>query len=178
MLRAAALVLATTVLTAPAAHARADAIVDQADRSDDVNILDGGGSKPTLAQRQSIDLERFTVTRTAQGVRLSFQLRRVTGSRAYDQVVEAQLGRGAALLDVLANPRSAKATAYVEGDTACLVDVSTPKGSDTVRIDLPTTCLPHGSGPMLVTTYTQRPNGSGPSYSEDTLRIKGRVSLR
>ena len=78
MLRTVALALAATVLATPAAHARAGALVDQADPTGDVNVFDGGGTKPTTAQRKTIDLKRFTVTRTGDGVRLTFRIARIT----------------------------------------------------------------------------------------------------
>jgi hypothetical protein len=180
MLRTAALAVAATLLTAPAAQAR-PAIVDQTDHTGDVNVFDGGGTKPTTAQRKTIDLERFTVTRTGDGVRLSFQIARITGSRTYDQIVTAQLrkpGQDGLLLDLLANPQGKHATAYVGESTICLVDVTTSRRTDTVRVDLPVGCVPQGTGVLRVTTYTQEKNGSGPGFSEDTMRVRGTVSLR
>jgi hypothetical protein len=37
--------------------------------------------------------------------------------------------------------------------------------------------VPDGAGVLRVTTYTQERNGSGPGFSEDTMRVKGRASL-
>ena len=114
MLRTVVLTLATTVLATSAAQARAGALVDQTDPTGDVNIFDGGGTKPTTAQRKTIDLERFTVTRRGDGVRLTFRIARITRTRNFDQVVEAQLqktGRDGFTLDVLANPQHKNGTA-------------------------------------------------------------------
>ena len=65
------LALAATVLGRPRrAGPRATLLVDQADPTGDVNVFDGGGTKPTTGQRKTIDLERFTVdpdARTASG---------------------------------------------------------------------------------------------------------------
>jgi len=179
ILRTFALTLAASLLAAPAADA-APAIVDQTDPSGDVNIFDGGGVKPTTAQRRTIDLERFSVIRTGDGVRLSFRIARITRSRTYDQIVTAQLETpgGDGLLEVLANPRDKHSSAFVGDSTICLVDVSTSRRSNTVRVDLPAGCVPHGPGVLRVTTYTQEKNGSGPGFSEDTMRVKGLVSLR
>ena len=185
ILRAAALALGASLLTAPAAPAAvagraAPAIVDQADHVGDVNVFDGGGTKPTTAQRKTIDLERFSVTAVGDGIRLSFRIARITRSRTYDQIVTAQLrtpGKDGLLLDVLANPQGRHATAYVD-DTICLADVSTAQRTGTVRVDLPGGCVPHGSGVLRVTTYTQEKNGSGPGFSEDTMRVRGLVNLR
>ena len=180
ILRTFALALAVSLLTAPAADA-APAIVDQADPSGDVNIFDGGGTKPTTAQRRTIDLKRFSVTRIRDGVRLSFRIARITGSRSYDQIVTAQLrtpGRDGLLLDVLANPQGKHASAFAEDGTICVADVTTSSRTDTVRIDLRSECVPDGSGVLRVTTYTQEKNGSGPGFSEDTMRVRGLVSLR
>jgi hypothetical protein len=170
--------LAVVALVPPAPARAGDVLVDQPDQVGDVDVFDGGGTKPTTAQRTSIDLERFTVTRHGDGVRLSFRIARITGSRAYDQIVTAQLGKGGRLLDVLANPQGEHATAYVDGDTLCLVDVTTSRRTDTVRVDLPAGCVPRGSGVLRVTTYTQEKQGFGPGFSEDTMRVKGTVSLR
>ncbi len=170
--------LAAAPPPASAGPAPGEVLVDQADRTGDVDVFDGGGTSPTTAQRRTIDLERFTVTRRGDGVRLSFRIARITGSRTYDQVVTAQLGRAGSLLEVLANPQDRHASAFVDGDTICLADVTTSRRTDTVRVDLPAGCVPHGSGPLRVTTYTQEKNGSGPGFSEDTLRVKGTVSLR
>jgi hypothetical protein len=181
ILRSALLGLVATMLAAPAAQARPDVVVDQADHTGDVNVFDGGGTSPSTAQRKTIDLERFTVTRTGDGIRLSFRIARITGSRSYDQIVTAQLrrpGRDGLLLDVLANPQGKHASAYVDGDTICLADVTTSRRTSTVRVDLPAVCVPDGAGVLRVTTYTQEKNGSGPGFSEDTMRVKGTVSLR
>jgi hypothetical protein len=179
MLRTAALTLAATVLAAPSAHAHEGALVDQADPTGDVNIFDGGGTKPSTAQRRTIDLERFTVTRTDDGARLSFRIARITGTRSFDQVVGAQLqktGHDGFTLDVLANPQHKTGSAYL-GGTLCLTDVTTARRTGTVRVDVPGKCLPEGAGVLRVTTYTQEKNGSGPGFSEDTMRVRGTVSL-
>jgi hypothetical protein len=177
ILRSALLALAATLLTAPAAHAR-PALVDQTDPTGDVNVFDGGGTKPSIAQRKSIDLERFSVTRTGEGVRFSFRIARITGSRTYDQIVTVQLGRGGSLIDLLANPQGKHASAYIQYNSICLADVSTSRRTNTVHVDLPQVCVPAGTGVLRVTTYTQEKNGSGPGFSEDTMRVKGTVALR
>ena len=179
MLRTVVLALAATVLATPAAQARADALVDQADPTGDVNVFDGGGTKPTTAQRKTIDLKRFTATRTGDGVRLTFSIARITRTRNFDQVVEAQLqktGRDGFTLDVLANPQHKNGTAYLTG-ALCVTEVTTSRRTGTVRVDVPSQCVPDGAGVLRVTTYTQERNGSGPGFSEDTMRVKGRASL-
>jgi hypothetical protein len=179
ILRVAALAFAGIVLIAPAARAH-PSIVDQTDPSGDVTIFDGGGTKPSTAQRKTIDLERFTVTRTGQGARLTFRIARITGSRTYDQIVEAHFhrrGQDGFDLDILANPQHKNGTAYLAPGTACFVDVSTLPRAGIVRLDLDDECLPPGAGVLRVTTYTQEKNGSGPGFSEDTLRVRGRVAL-
>lgn len=179
MLRTVVLALAATMLATPVAHARADAIVDQADPTGDVNVFDGGGTKPTTGQRRSIDLKRFTVARHGDDVRFTFRIARIVAGRTFDQIVEAQFlksGRDGFELDVLANPQHKNGTAYI-GNTACLVDVRTSRRTGTVRVDVPDGCIPEGAGVLRVSTYTQEKNGSGPGFSEDTMRVKGRVSL-
>jgi hypothetical protein len=179
MLRTVVLALAATVLATPGAQARAAALVDQADPTGDVNVFDGGGVKPTNAQRKTIDLKRFTVTRTGDGVRLSFRIARITGTRTFDQIVEAQLqktGRDGFTLDVLANPQHKNGSAYL-GGTLCLTQVTTSRRTGTVRVDVPSECLPEGAGVLRVSTYTQEKNGSGPGFSEDTMRVKGHVTF-
>jgi hypothetical protein len=180
MFRTAALAIAATVLATPTAQARPGALADQTDPTGDVNVFDGGGTKPSTAQRKTIDLERFTVTRTDDGVRLAFRIARITRSRTYDQIVAAQLrrpGRDGLLLDLLANPQGKHGTAYAGDGTICLTDVTTSLRTGTVRVDVPTACLPEGAGVLRVTTYTQEKNGSGPGFSEDTMRVEGRVAL-
>jgi hypothetical protein len=179
LLRTTAVALAVTVLATSPAHARSSAVVDQADPSGDVNVFDGGGTKPSTAQRKTIDLKRFTVTRTGDGVRLSFRIARITGTQTFDQVVQAQLqktGRDGFTLDVIANPQHKNGSAYL-GGTLCLTDVTTSRRTGTVRVDVPSNCLPAGAGVLRVTTYTQEKNGSGPGFSEDTMRVRGTVSL-
>jgi hypothetical protein len=179
MLRTVVLALAATVLVTPAAQARAEVLVDQADPTGDVNVFDGGGTKPTTAQRKTIDLKRFTVTRTDEGVRLSFRIARITRTRTFDQIVEAQLqktGRDGFTLSVLANPQHKNGSAYL-GGTLCLTDVTTSRRTGNVRVDVPSKCLPQGAGVLRVSTYTQERNGSGPGFSEDTMRVKGHVTL-
>jgi len=179
ILRAAVLALAATALVTPSAHARADVLVDQTDPTGDVNVFDGGGTKPTTGQRRSIDLERFTVTRRDGEVRLTFRIARIVAGRTFDQVVEAQFvkpGHGGFELDVVANPQHKNGTAFVD-DTVCVVDVRASRRSSTVRVDVPERCIPDGEGVLRAITYTQEKNGSGPGFSEDELRVKGRVSL-
>jgi hypothetical protein len=179
ILRAATLALAAVLLTAPAAQA-GPAIVDQSDPTGDVTIFDGGGTRPSTAQRRTIDLERFTVARIEGGVRLAFRIARITGSPTYDQIVEVHFhrrGRDGFDLDVQANPQHGNATAYLAPSTACFVDVSTLRRAGLVRLDLDEDCVPHGPGVLRVTTYTQERNGSGPGFSEDTMRVAGLVAL-
>jgi hypothetical protein len=179
MLRTVVLALAATVLAAPSAQARADTLVDQTDPTGDVNVFDGGGTKPTTGQRRSIDLERFSVTREGDDVRFTFRIARVVAGRTFDQVVEAQLvkpGRDGFELDVLANPQHKNGTAYVD-DTVCVVDVRTSRRTATVRVDVPDRCIPEGEGVLRAITYTQEKNGSGPGFSEDTMRVKGSIGL-
>jgi hypothetical protein len=179
IVRSAVLALAATLLATPAAHARSDALVDQADPTGDVNIFDGGGTKPTTGQRRSIDLERFTVARRGDEVRFTFRIARIVAGRTFDQIVEAQFvksGRDGFELDVLANPQHKNGTAYIE-DTACFVDVRTSRRTGTVRLDVPDGCIPEGAGVLRVSTYTQEKNGSGPGFSQDTMRVKGLVTF-
>jgi hypothetical protein len=179
ILRTVTLGLAGALLATPAAQA-ATPVVDQTDRAGDVVIYDGGGTKPTTGQRKSIDLLRLTVTRQGDGVRFTFRIARIVAGRTFDQVVEAQFvkpGRGGFELDVLANPQHKNGTAYV-GDTACLIDVHTSRRTGTVRVDVPDACIPAGEGVLTAITNTVEKNGSGPGFSEDTMRVKGRVSLR
>ena len=55
------------------------ALVDQADPTGDVNVFDGGGTRPTTAQRKTIDLKRFVVTRHGSGPGFSEDTMRVNG---------------------------------------------------------------------------------------------------
>jgi hypothetical protein len=176
--RSVALAVAATALAVPSAYA-GPATVDQTDPTGDVNVLDGGGGKPTTAQRLTIDLERFSAIRTPAGLELSFRIARITGSRSFDQVVEAQLqrtGRDGFVMDVAASPQHQNATAYLD-DTICVGDVRTSRRSSTVRVTVPAACVPAGSGVLRVITYTQKRNGSGPGFSEDTMRVKGQVTF-
>ena len=79
-------------------------------------------------------------------------------------------------LAVLANPQHKNGSAYL-GGRLCLTDVTTSRRTGTVRVDVPDECVPDGAGVLRVSTYTQEKNGSGPGFSEDTMRAKGRVSL-
>jgi len=172
------LALAATALVIPPVSAAA--LVDQRDPTGDVQIFDGGGTKPTTGQRRSIDLERFSVAPNDQYLRFTFTIARILAGRTFDQIVAAQFvpsGRAADELDVLANPQHKTGTAYIDS-TACLLKVHTSRRSGTVRVDLPASCVPHGSGVLRVTTYTQERNGFGPGFSEDTMRVKGTVTLR
>ena len=108
-----------------------------------------------------------------------FRVARITRARTFDQVVEAQLqktGRGGFNLDVLADPQHENGSAFI-GGTLCLTDVTTSRRTGTVRVDVPDECLPQGAGVLRVTTYTQEKNGSGPGFSEVTMRVEGRVAL-
>ncbi len=179
MLRTFVLALAATVLVTPAARGSAGELVDRADPTGDVNVFDGGGTRPTTGQRRSIDLERFTVARKGDAVRFTFRIARIVAGRTFDQIVEAQFlktGRDGFELVVLANPQRKNGTAFVDG-TVCVVDIKTSRRTGTVRVDVPERCIPEGAGALRVSTYTQEKNGSGPGFSEDTLRVPGRVTL-
>lgn len=185
MLRTAVLaVLAALCVVPPAAAAPDDGVdlpLQQSDPTGDVNIFDGGGTKPTTGQRKSIDLERFDVDRVGPDLRFTFRIARVVAGRTFDQVVSARFapddGGPADELEVLANPQHKNGTAYA-GDTACLLDVHTSRRLGTVRVDVPQGCVPRGEGVLRVTTYLQPKNGSGPGFSEDTMRVRGTVTLR
>jgi hypothetical protein len=174
-------VVAGSLPGAPAAvAAQTDLPIHKTDPTGDVNVFDGGGTKPTTGQRRSIDLEQFGVTREGQLIRFTFTIARIVAGRTFDQVVEAQFvpaGRPLAELVVLANPQHKTATTY-SGNTACLLKVHTSRRSGTVRVDVPAGCVPTGDGVLRVSAYLQEKNGSGPGFSEDTLRVRGRVSLR
>ena len=176
-----ALAAAATLLAVPAAHGAAAALpVEQSDPTGDVNIFDGGGTKPTTGQRKTIDLRRFTVSRHGDGVRFVFKIARITGARSFDQVVSVQFqktGPGGFVLDMQANPQHKHGSAYLQG-MLCLADVKTSRRSGTVRVDVADACVPTGAGVLRVSTYTQEKNGSGPGFSEDTMRVKGTVTLR
>jgi hypothetical protein len=169
------------MLAGPAAQASGEGVlVDQPDPSDDVNVFDGGGTKPTTGQRRSIDLTRFVVARDGHHVRFTFTIARIVAGRTFDQIVEAQFvpsGRPEDELVVLANPQHKTATTY-SGSTACLLEVHTSRRSGRVAVDVPAGCVPTGEGVLRVSTYTQERNGSGPGFSEDRLRVKGKVALR
>jgi hypothetical protein len=176
----AALLFTAPLAVAPATAAASDLPIRQSDPVGDVNIFDGGGTKPTTGQRRTIDLERFVVKRRGDGVRFIFRIARIAAGRTFDQVVEAQLhqpGRDGFVLDVLANPQHKNGTAYSD-DAVCLADVRTARRTGTVRVDVPGGCVPEGSGVLRATTYLQEKNGSGPGFSEDVLRVSGRVALR
>ena len=181
LLRPLVLALAAPLLVLPSAQgAVRDLPVRQDDPVGDVNVFDGGGTKPTTGQRRTIDLERFAVARRGDGVRFTFRIARIAAGRTFDQIVEAQLqkkGVGGFVLDVLANPQHRTGSAFA-GDMVCVSDVKTSRRTGTVRVDVPDACLPQGAGVLRVTTYLQKKNGSGPGYSEDTLRVRGTVALR
>ena len=181
MLRTALLAAAAAlVVVPPATAAPTDLPIRQSDRVGDVNIFDGGGTKPTTGQRKSIDLTEFRVTREDQYVRFTFTIARIVAGRTFDQIVEAQFvprGRPVDELVVLANPQHKTATTY-SGGSACLLKVHTSRRRGTVRVDVPASCVPTGEGVLRVSTYLQEKNGSGPGFSEDTMRVKGTVALR
>jgi hypothetical protein len=182
MLRSVLLAVAATLSAVPSATAATDDLpVRQPDPVGDVVIFDGGGTKPTTGQRRTIDLEQFRVTRRGDGVRFTFRIARITRSRNFDQVVTVQLrkpGRDGVVLDVLANPQHRTGNAVLGLTTMCGVDVSVARRTGTVRVDLGDECLPSVAGVLRAVTYTQERNGSGPGFSEDTLRVPGLVSLR
>lgn len=180
MLRTAVLAVAASLLAVPASAATDDLPIRQTDPSGDVTVFDGGGTKPTTGQRKTIDLTRFAVTRRGDGLTFTFTIARIAAGRTFDQVVEAQFRKRGArgfLLDVLANPQHKNGSAF-SGGSLCVTDVRTSKRTGTVRVDVPGRCIPGGVGVLRVSTYLQEKNGSGPGFSEDTLRVPGRVALR
>jgi len=181
MLRTALLAVGAGLLLAgtagPAGSATAlgsDLPITQTDPVGDVTVFDGGGTKPTTGQRRTIDLTSFSVVRHGAETRFSFTIARIAAGRTFDQVVAVSFGRGA--FNLLANPQHRKGTA-ISADSYCLVDVSTSKKTGTVRVDVPDDCLPEGRGVLRVSTYLQEKNGSGPGFSEDTLRVTGQVTF-
>ena len=173
------LLLAAALLAVPAPPA-GDLPIQATDPKGDVNVFDGGGTKPTTGQRMTIDLSAFSVTRRGDGVRFTFRIARIAAGRTFDQVVEAQLrGRGpdGVRFNVRANPQRKNGTA-LSGATVCIAEVTASRRTGTVRVDVPAACVPDGAGVLRVSTYLQEKNGSGPGFSEDTLRVPGRVELR
>jgi hypothetical protein len=180
MLRAAVLVASVALLAVPAHAQVQDLPLRETDPIGDVNVFDGGGTKPTTGQRMTIDLKAFAVTRRSDGVRFTFRIARIAAGRTFDQVVEAQLrerGRDGYVFDVRANPQHKNGSALLD-DVVCIADVKTSRRTGTVRVDVPAACVPQGAGVLRVSTYLQEKNGSGPGFSEDTLRVPGRVQLR
>jgi hypothetical protein len=174
ILRAAAVALAVTLLGPPAHASTGHLPLHATDPSGDVNVFDGGGTKPTTGQRKSIDLTSFTAARRGDGVRFSFTIARIAAGRTFDQIVTVSFDRDS--FQLIANPQSKHATSY-GGDTVCLADVSTSRRTGTVRVDVPRACIPAGTGVLQASAYLQEKNGSGPGFSEDRLRVPGRVSL-
>jgi hypothetical protein len=120
------------------------------------------------------------VTRRGDGVRFAFTIARITAPKTFDQIVSVQFqktGRNGFVLDVQANPQDKNGSAF-SGDTFCTTDVTISRRTGTVRVDVPDDCVPQGTGVLRVSTYTQEKHGSGPGYSEDTMRVRGTVSLR
>jgi hypothetical protein len=180
ILRTALLAGVAALLAVPASAATDDLPIRQGDPAGDVTVFDGGGTKPTTGQRRTIDLRSFAVARRGAGVRFTFQIARIAAGRTFDQVVEAQLrrhGPDGFLLDVLANPQHKNGTAAY-GSSFCVTGVHTSKRRGTVRVDVPDACVPQGAGVLRALTYLQEKNGSGPGFSEDTLRVPGEVALR
>ena len=116
-------------------------------------------------------------------MRFTFRIARIVAGRAtFDQIVDGAVRDRAAgtasMLDVLANPQHKNGTAYIGATPSCFVEVTgRSRRTGTVRVDVPDICIPKGAGVLRVSTYTQEKNGSGPGFSEDTLRVKGRVAL-
>lgn len=174
-----AVLTAVTALAPAASGAGGDLPIEKSDPTGDVNIFDGGGTKPTTGQRRSIDLTEFRVAREGQYLRFTFTIARIVAGRTFDQIVEAQFvprGRPADELVVLANPQHKTASTY-SGGSACLLKVHTSRRSGTVRVDVPAGCVPAGEGVLRVSAYLQEKNGSGPGFSEDTMRVRGLVAL-
>ena len=160
-------------LVAPSAAA--DLPVRVSDPKGDVVVFDGGGTKPTTGQRTSIDLRSFSVARRGETLRFTFDIARIVAGRTFDQVVSVGFDRDRFTL--LANPQQ-KVGTTVTGLEFCEARVRTARATGTVRVDVPVSCVPSGSGVLRVTTYLQEKNGSGPGFSEDVLRVPGQVTLR
>jgi hypothetical protein len=173
IVRAAALAALLLAVPATASARSTELPVRASDPAGDVVVFDGGGTKPTYGQRTSIDLRAFSAVERGDGVRFSFTIARIVAGRTFDQVVAVSFGRDA--FQLLANPQHRKGTAV--GDAICSVAVSTSRATGTVRVDVPDRCLPDGAGVLRVSAYLQKKNGSGPGFSEDTLRVPGLVTL-
>lgn len=161
-------------LVAPSAAAD-DLPIRVSDPKGDVVVFDGGGTKPTTGQRNSIDLRSFSVARRGDTLRFTFDIARIVAGRTFDQVVAVGFDRDRFTL--LANPQQKVGTA-VAGLEFCEARVRTARATGTVRVDVPASCVPSGTGVLRVTTYLQEKNGSGPGFSEDVLRVPGQVALR
>ena len=121
-------------------------------------------------QRKTIDLKRFTVTRTER------RGPAVVPDRPDHRDADLRPGgRGPAAEDRpgRVHPRRGRKPAAQDrhglpGRDGLPGRVTTSRRTGTVRVDVPSGCLPEGAGVLRVTTYTQEKNGSGPGFSEDT----------
>jgi hypothetical protein len=161
-------------------------VVDQDDRAGDVKVFDEGGTDPSLTQNRSIDIRNFKVRPRGEGVRFELTIAKVLNSAKYLQILEVQFEAADPgqvwFLDALAVPQSpASGTAYysptLDADQAvsCQLRVST-KGR-TVRIDVPADCVPREPGIMRAFAYLNDSRDPVPGFSEDSLRVSGRVDL-
>ena len=188
--RTLAVALAALALVVPSAQsAPGDVIVSQTDARGDVRLRgdDGGLSK---AQRRSIDLRKVTLTQHAGGVRIAVKLKQLTTARKFDQIVEVLMlpdnDEDIWSTTVGFSPQN-RALGYavysptLDGDDVVSCDPLTTvvrRVKRTVRIDVPTKCLPKEPARIVVGSFTGTFRGEGVGYSEDRLNLRGAHQVR
>ena len=179
------LAVASLVLGIAGSAQAGQPVVEQGDSAGDVKLLDNP-SGLTLAEKQSIDITRFSVTKRARAVRFSWTLAAVTSSTSFDQLLSVIFRGGGdeawfMLLNVLPeDPRFTEAvySPTVDGDDSVYCRPKATVQRTTVRVDVPLKCIPTEAGVMRVTSATGDYSDDDVEFSRDKLRVEGRPDLR
>ena len=195
MPRLASMLLASFLVVTPATLAQAAAtqtsvIVTAADPPGDVRVDAGHG--PTASERGSIDLREVSVVARPNVVRFKVRVREVRQTREFDQMVFIDL-KPTATSDATwtatigmspQQPTTAYATLFVDDSgtdyRSCdPLPLTVLRRQDTLRLDVPTRCVPGEPARIKVTSYTgyYRSDAGGP-WSKDVLRVSGGFLLR
>ena len=195
MPRLASTLLASFLVVTPATLAQAaptqtSVIVTAADPPRDVRVYAGQG--PTASERGSIDLREVSVVARPNVVRFKVRLRQIRQTREFDQMVFIDL-KPTATSDATwtatigmspQQPTTAYATLFLDDSgtdyRSCdPLPLTVLRRQDTLRLDVPTRCVPGEPARIKITSYTgyYRSDAGGP-WSKDALHVSGAYLLR
>jgi hypothetical protein len=182
-----ALVASVLVIASAGSGSAATPLISQGDRHGDVHVMNSAADVDPVVV-DSVDLRHVTVRRQRDGLRVVVRLERVLPIHTHwFQQVALLVGsyQAPTSLAVVMTPQHVGAAfAYVESveeeelsePISCRVTAT--KGTRTVRLDIPTRCVPHGEVTVGVSALLfDKRNLEDPVVAYDGLPVRGKIDL-